>query len=98
MIELPLAVIDGVPAKMCVRSGFCCKQAPCGFGEWNEDETQCKHLKTGADGRYQCGIADEIVKDPTWVISPAFGAGCCSPLNSDRMRIIRDRRKNVGGT
>ncbi len=92
MTELPLAVIDGVSAKMCVRSGFCCKQAPCGFGEWNAAKTQCMHLGTGVDGRYQCGIAEEIVKDSSWVVSPAFGAGCCSPMNSDRQRIIRENR------
>ena len=92
--ELPLAVINGIPAKMCVRSGFCCKQAPCGFGEWDAAKKQCKHLGQDDDGRYQCNIADQIVKDPTWVFSPAFGAGCCSPLNSDRQRIIRDRKRS----
>ncbi len=39
-----------------------------------------------------CGIAEEIVKDPTWKISPAFGAGCCRPLfNEARERILRER-------
>lgn len=90
--ELPLAVIDGRTVAPCVRSGYCCKKAPCGFGDWNAEKTQCKHLETGTDGRYQCGIAAEIVKDPTWVFSPAFGAGCCSPMNSDRQGIIRGQR------
>jgi hypothetical protein len=89
MIELPL--YPG--ARPCVRSGFCCKQAPCGFGKWNDAKTQCAHLEHGTDGRYVCAIVDDIMKDPTWVVSPAFGAGCCSPMNLDRRQIIANMRK-----
>ena len=31
-------------ARPCVRSGYCCKQAPCPFGEWDRDKNQCKYL------------------------------------------------------
>jgi|3_EtaG_2_1085321.scaffolds.fasta_scaffold00267_27 hypothetical protein len=83
-------MIDDLPlypsARPCVRSGFCCKQAPCGFGEWNASETACVHLAGDRPGQYACAIADRIKLDPTWVVSPAFGAGCCSPRNLDRSR------------
>ena len=75
-------------AQPCVNSGACCRAAPCGFGKWNDDRSACAHL-TEAN---LCGIAEEIVKDPTWEISPAFGAGCCRPLfNEARERILRER-------
>lgn len=38
----------------------------------------------------RCSIAHEIMGQPGWEIAPAFGAGCCSSLNSDRLAIIRD--------
>lgn len=80
-------------ARMCVRSGFCCKQAPCPFGTWSEEKHQCIHLQF--NGKYECGIFDEIVNrsQKEWEIAPAFGAGCCSPLNSDRQAIIRRMRE-----
>lgn len=78
----------------CVRSGFCCKQHPCPFGEWDDAGEQCKHLlEIGRLARntpvYECGIYSEIIDQPGAEISPAFGAGCCSPLfNHNRARII----------
>ena len=91
--ELPLAVIDGISVQPCVRSGFCCKQSPCGFGKWNAAKTQCEYLVGDNPGEYSCGIAEQIVNsgDSTWTLSPAFGAGCCSTLNTDRLRILRER-------
>jgi len=81
--------------RACLNSGFCCKQAPCGFGDWNEDKTQCKHLMGDKPGDYYCGIYAEILKDPTSVVSPAFGAGCCSPLgNVERDGVIQARGGN----
>lgn len=72
----------------CVRSGYCCKAAPCPFGKWNAAKTQCEHLKGPGLGRYSCGIYDEIILQPgSAEFGPAFGAGCCSPLNTDR-RIV----------
>lgn len=87
---LQLAVEYG--AQPCVRSGFCCKQAACGFGEYDQAGGQCKHLGRDDAGQYTCLIAEQIVQDPTWVISPAFGAGCCSTMNTDRQEILRSRR------
>lgn len=78
-----------IPIKACVRSGFCCKQAPCGFGKWNAEQTQCEYLGGEEIGEHFCKKYEEISKDPTSEISPAFGAGCCSSLNSDRREVIR---------
>lgn len=90
---LPLYIGDnGKLAQPCIRSGFCCKQAACSFGIWDENIQQCKFLQI-KDGQYECGIASEIVTKPGWEISPAFGAGCCSPFNGDRQTILRKLAK-----
>lgn len=72
---------------MCVHSGYCCRVRPCQFGESLPDKPQCKHLT--ADNK--CGIYERIIALPTnnWYAEPAFGAGCCSPLNSDRDAMLR---------
>lgn len=82
----------------CVGSGFCCKRAPCGYGE--PDETGgCRFLVPWDNDdleipRYRCGKYEEIRQDPLSWISPAFGAGCCSSLfNEDRSRILVALRK-----
>lgn len=94
MKTLPLYIDDrGRPASQCIRSGYCCKQAPCGFGVWDADKHQCKHLQQDQAGQYECGIACEIVTQPGWELSPAFGSGCCSPLNGDRAIILRRRKE-----
>ncbi len=68
----------------CVRSGYCCRQAPCPFGKWDEEKHQCVHLEGDVIGLYSCGIYEEILGQPGADLCPAFGAGCCSPLNTDR--------------
>lgn len=83
------------PAQPCVGSGLCCQKGPCGFGErTSPTDPVCKHLEVRATHGdvtvYQCGKHDEIVRDPTSVLSPAFGEGCCMPLfNAARRRIIQ---------
>jgi hypothetical protein len=82
-------------ARPCVRSGFCCKQAPCRFGTAGPDGKRCVHLERdlgSALGRYRCGIYDQIVGQPFAELSPAFGGGCSSPLfNDERDRILARR-------
>lgn len=81
-------------AEPCLRSGFCCKRRPCGFGEWNDSQTACRHLVGPAPGQYSCAIAEEIMQQPGWEHSPAFGAGCCSSLfNSDRDQLKQQRKE-----
>jgi|694.fasta_scaffold57839_8 hypothetical protein len=88
-------------AKPCVGSGMCCKKAPCQFGQMiGPNNPACMHLKVvdtnnGKHPRYTCGIYEQIINVPGWENSPAFGAGCCSPLfNEDREAIIRDIRNS----
>lgn len=82
---------DKIPVRACVRSGFCCKKTPCGFGGWNNARTQCAYLGVDDKGLHLCEKFDEISLDPTSSVSPAFGAGCCMPLgNTDRERIIKE--------
>ncbi len=77
----------------CVRSGYCCKKAPCPFGT-RDDRGWCEHLvetsKIDDVPIYGCGIYDYIKTQPGWGFCPAFGAGCSSTLfNEDRERVIR---------
>lgn len=91
----PLPLYEGsVP---CVSSGFCCRKAPCGFGEWDEEKQQCKYLEDQDDGTALCGRYEEILEMPVdqWYHSPAFGAGCCSPLfNEARQKILSERKED----
>lgn len=82
----------------CVGSGYCCKKAPCGFGE--ADETGgCRFLVVWQQSettieRYRCGKYAEIIGRPGAELSPAFGAGCCSPLfNTRRDAILVELRR-----
>ena len=91
----PLPLCEG--ASPCVGSGFCCKQAPCPFGEpVSETDRSCQFLvqleqEAGKHPRYTCGKYDEIVEQPQWEVAPAFGAGCCSALgNPDREKVLKE--------
>lgn len=78
--------------KACVRSGECCKASPCGFGRWNSERTQCASLGGSTPGEYYCSLYEDIVKDPTSSVSPAFGSGCCRGLfNESRQKLINDK-------
>ena len=90
--DAPLPLYDG--ARPCVQCGWCCKKTPCGFGKMDESTKQCAELVDKHDGTYDCRIYWEIIrgKDTSWKFSPAFGAGCCAGLNSDRHDLL-ERRK-----
>lgn len=79
----------------CVRSGYCCKKSLCPYGEWNEDQSQCRFLEGGTPGKHSCAKYDEIKDLPgSRDISPAFGAGCSSGMNDDRIELLRQRVRN----
>ncbi|MDK9790653.1 hypothetical protein [Vibrio sp. D431a] len=87
---------DKMMVKACVRSGMCCKKTPCGYGEWNEDHTQCAFLEVDDKGLHGCGKYEEISKDPNSIYSPAFGYGCCMSIgNSARDEIIQTHHNGV---
>ena len=79
----------------CLRSGYCCKQRPCPFGEVvSSTDRSCRYLEGDRPGHYRCGIYEFISRQPASEyanISPAFGGGCCSPLNSDRTELREDK-------
>jgi hypothetical protein len=83
----------------CVRSGYCCKVRPCFYGEVKSPtDHSCKFLEVEREIApgvpvYRCGKYEWImanVPEAEWMIHPAFGGGCSSPLfNTDRNQIIR---------
>jgi hypothetical protein len=64
----------------CVRCGYCCTVASCGFGEWNPTLGQCRFLT----GDNLCGKHEEIFVMEGSDVSPAFGKGCPSSLFNER--------------
>jgi hypothetical protein len=78
----------------CVRSGFCCKQAPCSAGAVTSGTDQaCKFLEVDREIQdvpiYRCGKHEEIVSRPGYGMLPMFGTGCSSTLfNVARSRIL----------
>ena len=87
------------PERPCVGSGYCCKQAPCPYGEVGADGHSCRFLEPWEDGgtqtpRYRCGKYEEILASPGSDFSPAFGAGCSSSLgNTARNQILVELRR-----
>lgn len=77
-------------AKPCVQCGFCCKQGICAFGEWDQKNHQCSFLKDNLCNKYEFIIETGELQN----FSPAFGAGCCSVFNEDRIdKILKIRKK-----
>jgi hypothetical protein len=74
-------------AKPCQRTGYCCETGPCAFGTWDAAAGRCAHLSY-EEGKAVCARFEEILALPQerWWMNPAFGAGCCSPLNPRRTR------------
>ncbi len=71
----------------CVNCGFCCRQDACSFGKWNYTLKQCEYLSF-ENKQSICKKYDEIIQYPQAEFNPAFGAGCCANLNTERHRII----------
>lgn len=83
----------------CMRSGYCCKAAPCLYGEVTSPTNRaCKFLEEAGEiapgvMRYACGKYAWIMKnvpESQWKFSPAFGAGCSSPLFNEARNVIID--------
>lgn len=89
---MKLVVIDGYEAKPCVGSGYCCKTAPCELGlKLHGPVAPCPSL-TFQEGRYWCQqiLNATGAERETLIEGLAIGAGCCSPLNSDRKAFLSD--------
>lgn len=73
-------------AKPCQRTGWCCEQAPCPFGRWDAVAKRCTELRYEGTTAV-CSKFEEILALPPSAmadLAPAFGAGCCSPMNPKR--------------
>lgn len=88
----PLGILDGLPIKPCMKSGFCCATAPCGYGERKSTtDNSCKFLATPNDlGQRDCLRYEWIIANvPDYKFYPGFGTGCCMPMfNEIRQDII----------
>lgn len=73
--------------KRCVRCGHCCKKSTCPLGmNFGSDPENCKFLGGDRPGEYHCKfVTEEIVENAEVMI--AVGLGCCSPLNTDRLKV-----------
>ena len=82
-------------ASPCVQCGHCCRTTCCGYGTWDPVANRCTDLVDKPDGTYDCGKFLEIINgtDESWRIAPAFGAGCCSSMNSARQAIMKNCKK-----
>jgi len=86
--------IDGLPVHPCVGSGFCCKKARCVLGALKHGPgDNCPSL-VWKDGRHWCGevLNTEGAEQQKVVAHLYIGEGCCSPLNSDRLIILRGQK------
>lgn len=90
----PLGELDGIPVRPCMKSGFCCTTAPCGFGESISKENKaCKFLGPPNDiGQRDCGKYQWIIDNVEgYEFYPGFGTGCCMPMfNEAREKIIKN--------
>lgn len=75
--------------RSCLNSGWCCRKSLCDFGEWNHEQSCCRYLVPSLNepDRFLCDKYEEISVYPSAKDNPAFGYGCCSPINSDREAI-----------
>ena len=72
---------------ICVQCGYCCTKGPCFYGVWDEEKKQCAFLTEDK----LCSKYEEIKADPNSWSSPAFGAGCSSPMfNTVRQAKIKE--------
>ena len=80
----------------CVCCGFCCSQAPCGYGEWNSKKKQCIFLtESNENGQRFCKKYVQIVEQEKDCKYPMFNCGCSSTLfNTTRKNVIDKLKEN----
>lgn len=79
----------------CVRCGYCCKKSTCPLGiQFDSQPENCSYLGGNKIGEYFCRfVTENIVHDAKTMI--AVGAGCCSPLNTDRKIALKNRTPSL---
>lgn len=93
----PLAVIEGRQAAPCIGSSFCCRQASCMIGTLKHGPGgDCPSL-VERYGRHWCGelLSASSERAKAIRLDLYIGAGCCSALNEDRQRMLREGRGRV---
>ena len=71
----------------CKRSGYCCKMGTCALGVYHGAPAKgCTFLRGDKPGEYACGL---IALRPDLAPLLYIGEGCCSPLNGERLRLLR---------
>ena len=77
---------DEIRTRRCVGCGYCCTKARCALSmrlAHGDQNGWCPYLYQEGD-RWRCTLA----KDPDHAKELAIGEGCCSPLNTDRRKMI----------
>ena len=87
------------PHRKCVGCGYCCRKATCALGAVHfsrhssgpkESLSPCPYL-VRLYGRSWCGLllsASEEVRKDIEDGALFVGAGCCSPLNTERSKLL----------
>lgn len=77
-------------ARPCIGCGYCCQKAPCALGaSLHGPKAPCPSLVWNGE-RYVCQEVSRAFRARDWkrlsvlLSDLAIGAGCCSPLNSQR--------------
>lgn len=77
----------------CVHCGYCCRKSACVFGAAALGGGCAFLTEDNLCGRY-----DEIKDHPGANISPAFGAGCCSPLfntyRENKLKVLKEDQES----
>lgn len=72
----------------CVKCGWCCRRGACAYGTWDAKRKACVFLTEDN----LCHRYEWIKTQPGAEWTPAFGAGCSSPMfNDTREAKIRER-------
>jgi len=86
---------DLYPFRPCVRSGYCCLKAACSLATARgvPPGDRCTFLQGTEAGSYSCALMERPADDGEKArLALSEGQGCCSPMNTDRQRVIAFRR------
>ena len=88
---------EQLKTRACIGCGYCCRAAQCGLSVRVYGHVEICPALVYHDERYWCSLVERArgpLKDDL-VSELAIGAGCCSPLNSDRKNIPRPRPEQI---
>jgi hypothetical protein len=86
-----LQAIDGVMPKPCVGCGYCCRKVRCYIGAVEHGPgDNCPSLVWNGE-RWRCQLVldnAELKTNPTISFDLHIGAGCCSSMNTERLKYL----------